>query len=98
MCLTMRTLIVAGLFSGSLFSGGVAAGATFQQVAVEFTNNIGSMNVNMPVALSDDGKVAFLASYQVNDGTAPQRIFTVNGGVVGNIDLPGMNYAVVRSL
>jgi hypothetical protein len=80
---------VAAMVGLVLFpASAMAVDATFVQVAREFSNNVGLLNVTVPAALSADGKLAFVAGYQTSDPSAPQRIFTVNGGTVGSIDLP----------
>lgn len=92
----MITVGLGGVLVGATRARGVDA--TFVQVAREFQSNVGLLDVNIPAALSADGKVAFVAGYQLADPAAPKRIFTVNGGVVGSIDLPAGGFSIVRSV
>jgi hypothetical protein len=90
------TVGVGGVMVGASVAWGVDA--AFVQVAREFQSDVGLLDVNIPAALSADGKVAFVAGYQLADPAAPKRIFTVNGGVVGSIDLPSGGFSIVRSV
>ena len=60
----MSGLRAVGAVLVGLMGAGIARGAvpvTYTQVAREFVSNVGFLNPNVPVALSDDGRVVFAA-------------------------------------
>ena len=72
-----------------------ATEAVFTEVAREFVNNVGSLNAEVPVALSDDGKVVFAAkSLPANvDG-----LFAWQAGTLTPINLAAGGYTQVNSV
>ncbi len=86
--------VVASVFVLMLATPG-AADVTFTQVAREFVNNVGFLNPNVPVALSDDGRVVFAAESLPGEVDA---LFAWQAGILTPIDLASGNFNVVTGL
>jgi hypothetical protein len=92
-----KRLLGAGC-AGVLFlvPSALATDATFTPVAREFANNVGFLDVNIPVALADDGRVVFAAESPPFSGT--QTLFSSHGGVVTNLNLAAANHSIITGI
>lgn len=80
----------------ALASSAFATDATFTPVAREFVSGVGFLDVNIPVAIADDGRVVFAAESPPFSGT--QTLFSSHAGVVTNLNLAAANHSIITGI